>query len=63
MLALLCDVQMKLITPSLVSERLRINVSLARAAIKDLVNRTPALVREVAYSSKQGIYTRVTKEQ
>jgi ribosomal protein S25 len=53
---------MKLITPSLVSERLKINVSLARNAIKDLANRTPALVRKVAYSTKQAIYTRVTKE-
>ena len=51
-------VQMKLITASMVSERLKINVSLARNAIKDLAAKK--LIREVSKHSSQVVYTRVT---
>ncbi len=49
---------MKLITPSTISERLKINGSLARTAIKELMSR--GLIRQVSYSHAQGIYTRAT---
>eukprot|EP00929_Paragymnodinium_shiwhaense_P120363 TRINITY_DN92295_c0_g1_i1.p1 TRINITY_DN92295_c0_g1~~TRINITY_DN92295_c0_g1_i1.p1 ORF type:complete len:119 (-),score=33.13 TRINITY_DN92295_c0_g1_i1:111-440(-) len=52
--------KMKLITPSAVSERLKISGSLARRAIRDLVSR--GTVRLVSYHSSQSIYTRATKE-
>ncbi|CAL5080183.1 unnamed protein product [Urochloa decumbens] len=48
----------KQITPSVLSERLRINGSLARRAIKDLMAR--GLIRMVAVHSSQQIYTRAT---
>jgi small subunit ribosomal protein S25e len=48
----------KLITPSVVSERLKINGSLARKAIKDLSSK--GLIKAVVQHSKQEIYTRVT---
>ncbi|KAM0916541.1 hypothetical protein ACQ4PT_010098 [Festuca glaucescens] len=48
----------KQITPSVLSERLRINGSLARRAIKDLVER--GLVRVVSIHSSQQIFTRAT---
>ncbi|RCV10755.1 hypothetical protein SETIT_2G134200v2 [Setaria italica] len=48
----------KQITPSILSERLRINGSLARRAIKDLMAR--GLIRMVAVHSSQQIYTRAT---
>uniref|UniRef100_K3YLR6 40S ribosomal protein S25 n=1 Tax=Setaria italica TaxID=4555 RepID=K3YLR6_SETIT len=48
----------KQITPSVLSERLRINGSLARRAIKDLMAR--GLIRMVAQHSSQQIYTRAT---
>jgi len=50
--------QMKLITPSAVSERLKVNGSLARKALKHLM--AEGLIREVAYHSAQSIYTRAT---
>merc|ERR1719354_871744 len=50
--------KMKLITPSTIVERLKVNGSLARKSIKELVAR--GLIREVCYSQKQGIYTRAT---
>lgn len=49
---------MKLITPSAVSERLKVNGSLARKALKHLM--AEGLIREVAYHSAQSIYTRAT---
>ncbi|KQK02321.1 hypothetical protein BRADI_2g00800v3 [Brachypodium distachyon] len=48
----------KQITPSVLSERLRINGSLARRAIKDLMER--GLVRMVSIHSSQQIFTRAT---
>ena len=51
-------VQMKLITPSAVAERLKINGSLARRALKHLLNEN--LIRLVSYHSAQQIYTRAT---
>mmetsp|Transcript_11837 Transcript_11837/g.20310 ORF Transcript_11837/g.20310 Transcript_11837/m.20310 type:complete len:109 (-) Transcript_11837:176-502(-) len=48
----------KLITPSVLSERLRINGSLARKAIKELMAKDE--IRLVCASSSQWIYTRST---
>nr|CAD1838510.1 unnamed protein product [Ananas comosus var. bracteatus] len=48
----------KLITPSVLSERLRINGSLARRAIKDLMAR--GAIRMVSAHASQQIYTRAT---
>lgn len=50
--------KIKLITVSTVAERLKISGSLARAALRELVNK--GLVRVVSFHSKQGIYTRAT---
>jgi len=49
----------KLITPSVVSERLKIRGSLARAALKELLNK--GLIKEVVKHHAQVIYTRNTK--
>ncbi|KAM7268893.1 hypothetical protein ACFE04_011059 [Oxalis oulophora] len=48
----------KLVTPSVLSDRLRINGSLARKAIKDLMAR--GLIRMISSHSSQQIYTRAT---
>ncbi|XP_020149286.1 small ribosomal subunit protein eS25-like [Aegilops tauschii subsp. strangulata] len=48
----------KLVTPSVLSERLRINASLAKRGIKDLMAR--GLVREVSLHASQQIFTRAT---
>uniref|UniRef100_A0A6T6MFV7 40S ribosomal protein S25 n=1 Tax=Rhodosorus marinus TaxID=101924 RepID=A0A6T6MFV7_9RHOD len=48
----------KLITPSILSERLRINGSLARQAIKELNAKNE--IRAVSVHSSQLIYTRAT---
>ncbi|KAI3762084.1 hypothetical protein M8C21_027335 [Ambrosia artemisiifolia] len=48
----------KLITPSILSDRLRINGSLARKAIKDLMAR--GAIRMVSVHASQQIYTRAT---
>lgn len=48
----------KMITPSVLSDRLRINGSLARRVIKDLMAR--GSIRMVAAHSAQQIYTRAT---
>merc|ERR1711904_258282 len=48
----------KLVTPSVLSERLKINGSLARRAIKELLNA--GSLRLVAKHSSQQIYTRNT---
>jgi len=50
--------KLKLITTSIVSERLKIGGSLARAALRELVNK--GLIRCLSYHSKQGIYTRAS---
>ncbi|KAM1049362.1 hypothetical protein ACFX2C_028473 [Malus domestica] len=48
----------KLITPSILSDRLRINGSLARRAIRELMAR--GLIRMVSAHASQQIYTRAT---
>ena len=48
----------KLITPSILSDRLRINGSLARKAIRDLMSK--GTIRLVAAHANQQIYTRAT---
>lgn len=48
----------RMITPSVLADRLKINGSLARAAIKVLVEK--GAIREVAKHAKQIIYTRST---
>merc|ERR1711965_807674 len=48
----------KLITPSIISERMRVNGSLARRAIKDLMAK--GLIRQVSAPASQSIYTRAT---
>ncbi|KAJ4979956.1 hypothetical protein NE237_010736 [Protea cynaroides] len=48
----------KLITPSILSDRLRVNGSLARRAIKDLMAR--GSTRMISLHSSQQIYTRAT---
>merc|ERR1711863_22522 len=51
----------KLITPSIVSERLKVRGSLARKALVELVQK--GLIKQVVQHSAQTIYTRVTKEE
>ncbi|KAJ3311390.1 40S ribosomal protein S25, partial [Blyttiomyces sp. JEL0837] len=51
----------KLITPSILVDRLRINGSLARVAVRDLAAK--GLIRPISEHSKQLIYTRATKEE
>ncbi|CAL5358753.1 unnamed protein product [Camellia sinensis] len=51
----------KLVTPSILSDRLRINGSLARKAIKDLMAR--GSIRMVSTHASQPIYTRATNTQ
>jgi len=48
----------KLITPAILSDRLKINGSLARRAIKELVSK--GLIRVVSHHHAQAIYTRAT---
>ncbi|KAG7641583.1 Ribosomal protein S25, partial [Arabidopsis suecica] len=48
----------KLITPSILSDRMRINGSLARRAIRELMAK--GLIRMVSAHSSQQIYTRAT---
>merc|ERR1712062_389726 len=51
----------KLITPSIVSERLKVRGSLARKALHELAQK--GLIKQVVQHSAQTIYTRVTKEE
>ena len=46
----------KMITTSILCDRLRLNGSLARAAIRELL--TKGLIKPIAQHSSQGIYTR-----
>merc|ERR1712127_957701 len=46
----------KLITPSIIPERMRCNVSMARRAINDLL--TKGMIKVIAKHQKQSIYTR-----
>merc|ERR1711868_170865 len=51
----------KLITPSIVSERLKVRGSLARKALNELVQK--GLIKQVVQHSARTIYTRVTKDE
>ncbi|KAK5672205.1 hypothetical protein BDV3_000760 [Batrachochytrium dendrobatidis] len=51
----------KLVTTSILVDRLRINGSLARAAIRELESK--GLIRVVSCHGSQGIYTRATKAE
>ncbi|KAJ3346397.1 40S ribosomal protein S25 [Entophlyctis luteolus] len=51
----------KLITPSVLVDRLKINGSLARVAIRDLAGK--GLIKPVVVSKKQIIYTRATADE
>merc|ERR1739849_67104 len=51
----------KLITPSIVSERLKVRGSLARKALHELAQK--GLIKQVVQHSAQTIYTRVTKDE
>lgn len=50
----------KLITPSIVSERMKVRGSLARKVLQELVSK--GLIRQVVQHHSQTIYTRVTKD-
>ena len=50
----------KVITPSIVADRLKVNGSLARQAIKELANK--GLIRAIAVHSCQSVYTRSKEE-
>lgn len=54
-------VQMKMVSVSTVSERLKIGGSLARAALRELVQK--GLLRSVSYHSKGAVYTRNTTSE
>merc|ERR1712001_474193 len=51
----------KIITPAIVSERLKVRGSLARKACVELVQKD--LIKQVVQHSAKTIYTRVTKEE
>merc|ERR1712100_294013 len=51
----------KLITPSIVSERLKVRGSLARKALDELTQK--GLIRQVVQHHAQTIYTRVIKDE
>merc|ERR1712024_330177 len=51
----------KLITPSIVSERLKVRGSLARKALNELTAK--GLIRQVVQHHAQTIYTRVIKDE
>eukprot|EP00500_Bicosoecida_sp_ms1_P002795 CAMPEP_0203806180 /NCGR_PEP_ID=MMETSP0115-20131106/72_1 /ASSEMBLY_ACC=CAM_ASM_000227 /TAXON_ID=33651 /ORGANISM="Bicosoecid sp, Strain ms1" /LENGTH=109 /DNA_ID=CAMNT_0050714837 /DNA_START=43 /DNA_END=372 /DNA_ORIENTATION=- len=51
--------KMKLITTAILSERLKINGSLARFAIKELLAK--GAIKQVSYHKDVGIYTRATR--
>ena len=50
----------KLITPSIISEKLKVNGSLARKAVKELIAKN--LIRPILTHSSQAIYTRATNQ-
>mmetsp|Transcript_43554 Transcript_43554/g.60472 ORF Transcript_43554/g.60472 Transcript_43554/m.60472 type:complete len:112 (+) Transcript_43554:14-349(+) len=50
--------KIKMITPSIICDRLKVNVSMARRAIKELAAQD--LIREVSSHGSQLIYTRST---
>merc|ERR1712196_332931 len=50
----------KLITPSIISEKLKVNGSLARKAVKELIAKN--LIRPILTHKHQSIYTRETNK-
>lgn len=48
----------KLITPSIISEKLKVNGSLARKAVKELLSK--GLIRVISSHHAQSIYTRAS---
>merc|ERR1719164_155004 len=50
----------KLITPTLISEKQKVNGSLARKAVKELVSKN--LIRPILTHKQQSIYTRATNK-
>jgi small subunit ribosomal protein S25e len=52
---------MKLVTIAAVADRLKVTGSLARAGIRELVQR--GLLRAVSYHSKSPVYTRATSAE
>merc|ERR1712048_209011 len=58
---MLSDVpKLKLITPSIISEKLKVNGSLARKAVKELVKQN--LIRPILTHKHQNVYTRATNQ-
>merc|ERR1719248_61059 len=56
---MLTDVpKQKLITPSIISEKLKVNGSLARKAVKELLSKN--LIRPILTHKHQSIFTRIT---
>jgi len=56
---MLTDVpKQRLITPSIISEKLKVNGSLARKAVKELMSKN--LIREILTHKHQAIYTRAS---
>ena len=51
----------KLITPSIVSERMKVRGSLARKALRELLSK--GLIRQVVAHNAQHIYTRNVNEE
>merc|ERR1711998_185835 len=57
----LADVpKQELITPSIISEKLKVNGSLARKAVKELLSKN--LIRPILTHKHQSIYTRATNK-
>merc|ERR1712014_161474 len=56
---MLVDVpKLKLITPSIISEKLKVNGSLARKAVKELLAKN--LIRPILQHKQQNVFTRAT---
>jgi len=54
------SLEQKLITPSIISEKLKVNGSLARKAVRELVSKN--LIRPILTHKHQSIYTRITNQ-
>merc|ERR1712183_217353 len=52
--------KLKLITPSIISEKLKVNGSLARKAVKELVSQK--LIRPILTHKHQNVFTRATNQ-
>merc|ERR1719230_1173991 len=52
--------KLKLITPSIISEKLKVNGSLARKALRELVSKQ--LIRPILTHKHQAVYTRATNQ-